>query len=198
MKTNPHEKENTVALKFAHLAPEIWEGLAGVPRTGWVDRKVKNPETVQQHTISLKQLAQELSEKLEDFSEEEKEELLDMLEIHDWSEAIDGDEVIYTFDEQEKKTKKELKFIREKQTMTNICEHLGEVGEKIMALWMRFETSQDKVASFARQLDKHQAIEKAAEYEAAQGIPLFREFYEYSQKDVFHPLLLERLEKLKK
>ncbi len=196
--TPPSAEKNKIKLKYAHLAPEIWTELSKMPRTGWVDRHVENPESVQQHTLALKRLVLELSEKLEEFSDEDKQDLLDMLEIHDWSEAIDGDEVIYTFDEEKKKTKKELKFLREKKTMEHICEPLGEEGQKIMALWMRFETSDDQAASLARQLDKYQAMEQAAEYERAQGIPLFKEFFEYSKKDVIHPLLWERLDEIKK
>lgn len=197
MEENPVEKRKKIELRFAHLAPEIWEGLSSVLRTGWVMRKVENPESVQQHTIALRNLATELSEHLSDFSDEDKQDLIDMLEIHDWSEALDGDEVIYTYDEAERKTKKELKFAREKQTMEKICENLGEDGKKIMALWMRFESSDDQVAALARQLDKYQAIEQAMIYEQAQGILLFKEFYDYSAKEVSHPQLLERLGRMK-
>ena len=186
-----------LALKYAHLVPHIWEALANLQRTGWVMRKVQNPESVQEHTIALKKLASELASSLTDFTEEEKEDLFDMLEVHDWSEAIIGDEVIYTYDVEEKKKLKEAKFQREKETMAEISGQLGEVGKKIFDLWMRFETSDDQVAQFARELDKYQAIEKAMEYQKAQGIPLFQEFYDYSSPSITHPVIMERMEKLR-
>jgi len=66
-----------------------------------------------------------------------------------------------------------------------------------MALWLRQENSDDPAANFCRQLDKYQAVEKALEYEQAQGIPLFDEFLTYSINFINHPVLLERIEKLK-
>lgn len=65
-----------------------------------------------------------------------------------------------------------------------------------MDLWLRFETSADEMASFARQIDKYQAVEKALEYERTQGIPLFGEFLNYTRKYIVHPILLEKIQKL--
>lgn len=138
----------------------------------------------QEHTIRLRELAVEIANDLEDFSTTDKDNLLDMLEIHDWAEAIDGDEAIVTNDEEDRKKRLTVKYEREYNT-------------KIFELWIRFENSDDKIALLARQLDKFQAIEKALEYEHAQGIPLFQEFYNYSHKSISHPVLLKRLEKMK-
>ena len=188
--------KNPRELKFANLAPEVWKRLGEIPRTGWVNRGVENPETVQEHTVSLRNLATDISELLVDFSEEDKNELIDMLEVHDWPEAIVGDEVILTSDPEEKKRLKEDKFRRENDAMIRIAENLGDEGKKILSLWLRFETSQDEVSTFARQLDKYQAVEKAAEFEKSQGIPLFREFRDYVAKDIIHPILIERMTNL--
>jgi len=64
-------------------------------------------------------------------------------------------------------------------------------------VWLRFETSSDPAANFGRQLDKYQAIEKALEYEEVQGMPLFQDFLTYCINFIHHPVLLERIEKLK-
>jgi len=151
-------ERETVVLKFAHLAPNVWEKLHEIKRTGWKDHHVAHPESVQEHTIRLRELAVEIANDLEDFSTTDKDNLLDMLEIHDWAEAIDGDEAIVTNDEEDRKKRLTVKYEREYNT-------------KIFELWIRFENSDDKIALLARQLDKFQAIEKALEYEHAQGIP---------------------------
>lgn len=67
-----------------------------------------------------------------------------------------------------------------------------------MNLWLRFETSEDPSASFARQLDKYQAVEKAFEYEKEKGIPMFREFLDHVRacNSITHPVLLKKLELL--
>jgi putative hydrolase of HD superfamily len=180
-------------LSFAHLVSEVWRELANLPRTGWVRRGVKNPETVAEHTLSLKCLAKVLG----DFSEEDRKELTDMLEIHDWPEAIHGDEVILNEGDNDKyELLKRTKFEKEQNALRSICEKIGGAGDTIFNLWIRFENSDDAVATFARQLDKYQAVEKALEYEKEQHIPLFREFFDYSKKYITHTVLIEQLERL--
>ena len=44
--------KNQFILKYASLVPDVWQALNEIPRTGWVNRKVKNPESVQEHTVS--------------------------------------------------------------------------------------------------------------------------------------------------
>lgn len=186
------ETEKIPELKFAHLAPEVWDALGKLQRTGWVKRGVVNPESIQAHTISSRNIASSL----DGLSPKEKGELLDMLEIHDWPEAINGDEVILSYDEEKLKLLKGAKFEKEKLAMNSICEKLGEKGKEIMNLWLRFEASSDEIASLAKQIDMYQAIEKSLEYEKAQGIPLFMEFLEYDRKRIIHPILLEKIKKL--
>ncbi len=188
--------KNSPELKFAHLAPEVWQKLAEIPRTGWVKRDIENPETVQEHTIALKALAGSVSDSLTEFSLDDKQDLLDILEVHDWAEAIDGDKVTVTSDLVERKKLKEEKFASERDAMAKITESLGVEGSVIFDLWLRFELSDDRVADLARQLDKYQAIEKAYEYEKSSGKPLFKEFADYAAKDITHPVLVERIAKL--
>ncbi len=184
--------EQKTELKFAKFAPDVWEKLSELKRSGWIYRSVANPESVQEHTIALINIAASL----EKLSEKEKDGLLDMLEVHDWAEAIHGDEIIYSHNKNELKSLKATKFENEKIALRSICENMGEKGKEIMALWLRFETSPDEAASLAKQIDKYQAIEKALEYEKVQKIPLFKEFLDYSRKDITHPILLEKIKKL--
>ncbi|MFZ1075710.1 MAG: HD domain-containing protein [Minisyncoccia bacterium] len=187
------ESEKAPNLKFAQLAPEVWKALGELPRTVWVRRGVENPETVQDHIVALRVLANSFG----NLTDEEKDGLFDMLEVHDWPEAIHGDEVITTIDEAERKMLKAIKFENEKKALTQICSGMGDAGEEIMKLWLRFESSGDAAASFGRQLDKYQAVEKALEYEKEQHIPLFEEFYTYALPYISHPILLDRMSALK-
>ena len=188
------EKENKKSLlKLEAVAPEVYRALQELKRTGWVMRGVENPESVKEHTEALLVLAEELLELL---TEEEKDGLMDMLEIHDWPEAIHGDEVILELSPDERKTLKDIKFENEKRALATLCKDLPN-SEEIMALWLRFETSDDAAAVFGRQLDKYQALEKSLDYEQEQGIALFEEFLVYSINFIHHPVLLERVEQLK-
>lgn len=180
-------------LKRESAAPQVYALLQGVERTGWVERGVKNPETVKEHTEALLKLGNEL---LDFLKEEETDGLLDMLEVHDWPEAIHGDEVVLITPDDDKKTELEEKFKNEARALEELCKDLPN-RQEIIDLWYRFETSNDPAAVFARQLDKYQAIEKAWEYEQVQGILLFEEFLTYSITFIKHPVLLERIERLK-
>jgi putative hydrolase of HD superfamily len=180
-------------LRLEKVAPRVYELLQDLKRTGWVNRGVENPESVKEHTIALLNLAIELFPQL---TEEEQNGLLEMLEVHDWPEAIHGDEVILELHPDDRKALKDVKFENEKRALENICKDIPN-GEEIVQLWLRFETATDSAAVFARQLDKYQAVEKALEYEQAQGIPLFKEFLDYSVNFIHHPVLLQRLEQLK-
>ena len=173
-------------------AYHIWEALGNIPRTGWVTRGVKEPESVQSHTVALRHIAYFC----DGFSENGRRNLIDMLEIHDWPEALLGDEVIVCNDPEEKKRLKATKFEKEHQAMKEICKSLDTVGETILYLWLRFETSDDPVARCARQIDKYQAIEKALYYEKTQGIVCFKEFFDYAKHDITHPSLVSMLKKL--
>ncbi len=163
-------------LKLELIAPKVYQSLQDLKRTGWVMRGVKNPESVKEHTEALVTLAEELIPLL---SHDETQGLLEMLEVHDWPEALHGDEVILKLKPDERKALKEVKFENEKRALTTICKDLPN-GDEFMLLWLRFETSDDPAAAFGRQLDKYQAVEKALEYEQSQGIALFDEFLRYS------------------
>lgn len=180
-------------LKLEKIAPEVYQLLQDLKRTGWVDKGVENPESVKEHTESLIKLAEELTPFL---TEDEIDGLIDMLEVHDWPEAIHGDEVILELNPDDRKALKETKFENERKALAKICEGIPG-GEEIMALWLRFENSNDPAAEFGRQLDKYQAVEKALEYEQTQGIALFDELLTYSIHFIHHPVLLQRIERLK-
>lgn len=192
MLTDTAVKKKTPDLKFAHVAPDVWKTLGALKRTGWVRRGVTDPESVQEHIISLRDIAASL----DGLSVAEKDGLLDMLEVHDWPEAIHGDEVVVSDDDEELRRLKAAKFINEKIALETICKDLGEKGKEIMTLWLRFESAGDDAAKFAKQLDKYQAVEKALTYEREQGISLYEEFLRHSRKLISHPILLKKIQKL--
>ena len=187
-----NDSEMGTLLKLEQQAPAVYELLQNLKRTGWVNKGVANPESVKEHTVALLILAYELENVL---TAEEKDGLFEMLEVHDWPEAIHGDEVILVLYPEDRKALKDVKFENERKALAEICKDLPN-GNEIMSLWLRFETSNDAAARFGRELDKYQAIEKALVYEEAQGIPLFEEFLNYSINFIHHPVLLDKIKKL--
>ncbi len=190
-----NENNQGLLLVYAHYAPDIWRKLATIERTGWVMHGIKNPETIQDHTIDCIKLAMSLSVLLE-LSEIDNKDLVNMLEIHDWVEAFVGDIVVLDDGSDEYKTKKENKKKAESKAINIIKKQLGKKGLEIYNLWQRFETSNDTIATLAREIDKYQALEKALYYEKSQGIKVFEEFYNYSIKYISHPALLKRAKML--
>ncbi len=186
------EKIHT-GLRYAEHAPDVWATLGKLQRTGWVVRGIENPETVQEHIVALRELVIGIANELTEFSDKDKQDILDMLEVHDWPEAVIGDLVNIHPDEAERKRIAEQKFKMEKEAMTQICRDLGDTGIEIFNAWLRFEESSDPVAAFARQVDKFQPIEKALEYNRAGENGLPEEFITFSGKGITHPLLLRRL-----
>jgi putative hydrolases of HD superfamily len=138
-------------LKLEPIAEKVYQSLQDLKRTGWVMRGVKNPESVKEHTEALILLAKELTPEL---SSNETDGLLEMLEVHDWPEALHGDEVILELKPNERKALKDVKFVNEQKALAEICAELPN-GNEIMSLWLRFENSDDPAAVFGRQLDKY-------------------------------------------
>ncbi len=189
---------NTQRLKYARLAPQVWAALELEVRKGWVLRGVIDPETVAEHTLDMLRIGDEVAREI-NLPEDDRADLLGMLEIHDWPEALNGDEItMHGVDLAKEADAKKAKFLKEEAAMKSICEPLGEEGVHIFALWYRFETSGDDVAILAREIDKEQAIEQAFRYERSGQGPegLGEEFVRYSPP-IRNPYLAQRIEALR-
>lgn len=198
MERSPAEKEKSnFELKYAERAPAIWEALGKLPRAGWVERGVENPETVQEHTIALRDLVIGLFDQLTEFSEEDRKDILNMLEVHDWDESPGEDKITYHEDKAIAEKLKEEKFKTATKIMSHMCDGLGALGAEIFKLWDRFEKSEDPAASFARQVDEYQPIEKAFEYEQRGENVSTQQFIDYAEERITHPALVSRLAAIK-
>ena len=185
-------------LKYAKIVPDVWNALDEIPREGWVRRGVKNPESVQKHSTSCRDLVRELVIHLAEFSNSDILEILDILEVHDYPEKINGDEVIVTNDPEEKKRLKAEKFKREYAAMLEITKPLGSKGKEMFSLWLRFEKGEDKNSIFAKEIDKYQSIEQAFFYEDNWKKVFAQDFINYYRNDIVHPVLKMRIMAIEK
>lgn len=189
-------------LSFAHLAPDIWDTLGKIPRTGWMvpGMPQEKCETVQGHSLALREMMW-MFDGLDDFTKKEKCEMLDIFEIHDWPEAIHGDQITATIKDPVVREKvKKNKFEREKAALEMICSEMESEGERVMDLWLRFETEEkgDRVARFARELDTYQRIELSLYYELEYGIGgMFEEFCGNGLRRINNPFLVSKIKELK-
>jgi len=184
-------------LRYEIAASDIYSKLKDIPRTGWVIRDVTNPETVYDHTVSLVKLAQEMQVDLA-LTDEQLDDLTHILEIHDWAEALAGDEYVENEDQASYKEKKRLKAIREREALQQLLQH-KPCKAVVETLFNRYEEGSGEIAKLAKELDKYQALELALQYEQEQGIPLFTEFDDYYKRDwpFSHPAILERIHNLR-
>jgi putative hydrolase of HD superfamily len=168
---------------------EIIRSLHAIPRTGWKDRQVENPETVGEHTEELLALAARFYPFTPDLDK--------MLKVHDWpeSEKALGDIRTDSFCPEDHRWSKEKKYAAELLVMERICRNLGPSGKEIMRLWLEFEEGKTARAQIAKQLDKLQAILKAIQYQR-NGQPVkAQEFIDYSGPEIKNPELIKALEK---
>lgn len=173
---------------------EILNTLKELQRTGWVQWGIEEPETVCEHIRCVRKLAYEYKDDLE-LSEGELQDLLNILEVHDWPEVMVGDGVILG-DEENVDKLRAYKNAREYEAMQTICDSI-EDGTHILSLYERYTKGDDRIAQLAKQIEKLQAVFVAAEYEKKyRKEGLTKEFIHYT-KDVIHePFLIKELERM--
>lgn len=182
--------------QFVQYAPHIPRRLRLIPRQGWVDRKIEDPETVWDHTVDLLELASEVLPLMPDFQGVRSDDVLAMLELHDYPESNPkvGDAIELHSDSIQKQERRRR---AQRDAMEQICGAIAQPhGSRMLGIWTRFAYSKDEVAKFARALDKFQPIELAFRYEREGRGPkgLGAEFVRGSPP-IEHPILKARFER---
>ncbi len=181
-------------LRFPIGTESIWVALSSLPRTGWVQWGIPNPESVAEHILAVRSLAVAWREHIT-LSDQEFADLLAIIEVHDWSEVIVGDLVIMG-DETNVVELRSSKREREMAAMIKRCSGKS-FGPEALALFKRYEFGSDQAAIYAKQLDKLQAVLLAAEYEKSYHMPgLLQEFVTYTDSYIDIPFLRQELERL--
>ena len=141
-------------------------------RAGWVREKVRDPESVAEHSFRVSVLAMVLSDKLG--YEVDKEKLIKMAILHDLGEVITGDIVTERYDvidieKREQKEKEEREGIREIFSKIGAEDEYLDIFDEMIGR----TTPEAKVFS---QFDKLEMALQAHEYEEEQGKDL-EEFF---------------------
>ncbi|XP_022153358.1 HD domain-containing protein 2 [Momordica charantia] len=139
----------------------LCQRLKTTKRTGWIQRRVKDPESIADHMYRMGIMALISS----DIPGIDRDKCIKMAIVHDIAEAIVGD--ITPFDGISKLEKNR----REREALDHMCKLLGggprakEIGE----LWMDYENNSSPEAEIVKDLDKVEMILQALEYENEQG-----------------------------
>ncbi len=171
-------------MEFLEFVSEIGR-LKETKRTGWVDKAVKNPESVADHSFRLAVLVMLYAEK----SGINTEKCMKMALIHDMAEIYTGD-----IPNQESKEKVE----KERTALKKLLEKLPENNRKeITNLWEEFNEKKTKEALLVSDLDKIEMIIQLIDYKKQRRAENMDEFFATTEKIVRTELGKELLNKLK-
>lgn len=188
--------------------------LKKMPRTGWVWRGVKNPETIAEHTFRVAimswVLAKEGGEKLN------LVKIIKMALAHDLCEVYAGDITPYwgLLSKDPKKRRKELqawvrlpraekekrakvKFEREKKSLEKLVKKLSpDLRKEIMESWLDYEKMRTREGRFVKQVDKIETLLQAKEYWDDGNNSFVCAWWEEIDEFVDDPVLLKFLKEL--
>ncbi len=129
--------------------------LRRIQREGWRLAGVDTPESVAEHSLRAAQIGYILAT-LEDYGR--PEEVAAMLVFHDIGECRIGDL---------HKVANRYVDADEEAAVEEQCSGLGDSGERILALWRRFEEQDGEAAVIARDADLLEMAATARAYTAA-------------------------------
>ncbi|TRY88923.1 hypothetical protein DNTS_008496 [Danionella cerebrum] len=161
--------------------------LKRIPRTGWVYRDIKQPESVSDHMYRMSMMAFTIQD-----TTINKERCMKLALVHDLAECIVGD--IAPADN----VSKSEKHRREKEAMVHITGLLDNCLQKeIYNLWEEYENQSSREAKLVKELDQLEMIIQAHEYEEIEGKPgRLQEFFTSTEGKFHHPDVLSVLKSL--
>lgn len=175
-------------MDILHLAFQV--GLSKkLKRTGWVMRKVKDPESVAEHAFRVTVLCMALAPSLGI----NKEKLIKMAIIHDLGETATGDLVVERWNQVDYK-KKEKKEEIEKEAIRQILFGYGEDYSKLFQEMIHRKTRDSQIFW---EIDILERTIQAYEYEKEQGINM-EEFFVSPKINIKTPLLKQVVKDLLK
>jgi putative hydrolase of HD superfamily len=167
---------------------ELLSRLKEVKRAGWLERGVREPESVADHSFNVTALSIILAEiKGLDIAEVAR-----MAIIHDLPEAITGD----LTPSQKKERIKEIREMEE-EILRSITEYMPrEIGEKYLEAWRELIEDGSQEAKLVKLIDKLEMGLQAAKYIKKTGNKKLLEIYYSAVESVKEdPELLNLLEK---
>ncbi|XP_051881262.1 HD domain-containing protein 2 [Pristis pectinata] len=156
--------------------------LKRVPRTGWVYRNVKKPESVSDHMYRMAVMAFLIEDQ-----KLNKERCIKLALVHDMAECIVGD--IAPADN----ISKEEKHRREEEAMKRLTGLLSnDASKEILELWQEYENQSSNEAKYVKELDRFEMIVQAFEYEEMEEKHgHLQEFYDSTKGKFHHPEILQ-------
>uniref|UniRef100_A0A8C6WJX0 5'-deoxynucleotidase HDDC2 n=1 Tax=Neogobius melanostomus TaxID=47308 RepID=A0A8C6WJX0_9GOBI len=156
--------------------------LKRIPRTGWVYRKVREPESVSDHMYRMAMMSLTITDPTVD-----RDRCIKLALVHDMAECIVGD--IAPSDN----ISKEEKHRREEEAMRSLSDLLPNgLRQEVYALWEEYETQSSAEARMVKQFDLLEMVLQAHEYEQEEAAPgRLQEFFDSTNGRFHHPDVVE-------
>jgi 5'-deoxynucleotidase YfbR-like HD superfamily hydrolase len=168
-------------MKLLQFAENVGK-LKNVKRTGWLNHKIPNPESVAEHSYRMAMLAMVLAPTMS----VDQGKVIMMSLIHDLGEVETGDLVGSVKNVEQHKTK----YVIERRALVGILS-LGN-AENFISLYDEYVENKTKEAQFVKQIDKLETAIQAYEYEKKYNMNL-QEFFEYAESRVHDPIFIDAL-----
>lgn len=163
----------------------ILQNLKTTKRTGWVNNKVSNPESISDHMHRMSVIAMLLP------IESNRDRLIKMALVHDIAEAVVGD---ITPSQMTKADKATLEL----SAMQKFSKDLGPMADEMLELWMEYEAGETKTAIICKDIDKFEMILQAFEYEKDGHPQKLDEFFSSTEGKFKHPSVVKLVDALYK
>lgn len=175
-------------LEFAKKVRE----LKDLKRTGWIEKGVRDPESVADHSFMLAILAYVYSKKLG----LDTDKCVKMALLHDICEVYSGDIPDKVRDEDQPVPDSEKKRIEEQGLKKMISLLPEDFASEIYYLWKEFEKRETPEAKLVKDLDKLEMCMQAKEYAKRGNKEKFEEFFEDGNLNIKTPEIRKLFEKI--
>ena len=162
--------------------------LKRIKRSGWVVDKVKNPESVAEHSFRTAVMCMFLGKG----RRLDLEKAMKMALIHDIAEARIGDIISYW--RYPKAVPVREKAEKEQKAMAAMASGL-EGGRGLLELWKEYEARKTKEAMFVKQVEKLEMALQALEYEK-EGYGIRGHYFQEADELIKDPGLRRLLRKI--
>lgn len=173
-------------LDFAKMV----RGLKDLKRTGWVEKGIKDPESVADHSFMLAILAYVYSKKFG----LDTDKCVKMALLHDICEVYSGDIPDKIRDEDQLVPDSEKKKLEEQGLKKLISLLPGDFSGEIYGLWEEFEKRETPEAKLVKDLDKLEMCLQAKDY--SEKYENLEEFFEDGNLNIKTPEIRKIFEKI--
>ena len=144
------------------------------PRSGWLLRGMKNPESIADHCYRTSVLAMILADFLIDQGIEiDSAKVMKIALLHDVAESQIGD-IPYPAT---RYLPEDVKEAAERHAMQNLLDGFGALGQRYVTLWREFEDGETIEGKLVRAADKLEMMIQVAEYESV-GVQSLGDFWD--------------------